>query len=148
MDWSSGFGLGTGGVFDSVGGSLASNPFGGASGLNVGGFSGAAPGYGGAFGGMGGAMSLLGGANAFMGGLQQANLNRSAQNQFAAQNAMFDASFGQDMFAQNFDRFRSFRDPVVAAQIAVNDPNYRQRRSMENLPNLAGKYGSFGAFVS
>jgi len=109
--------------------------------------SGAATG-GNMFGGMGGAMGLLGGINSVMGGFQQAGLNRSAQNQFAAANAMFDANFGRDMYAQNYDRFRSFQDPVMAAKIAVNDPSYRQRRTLDALPELAGRYGRFGAFVS
>jgi len=124
----------------------AANYFGGSSGLT--GSFGSGSSGGGMFGGMGGAMSFLGGINSVMGGIQQANLNRSAQNQFSAANAMFDANFGRDIFAQNFDRFRSFRDPVIASKIAVNDPNYRQARTMQGLPELAGKYGRFGAFVA
>jgi len=124
----------------------SANYFGGGGDLT--GSIGAGSSGGGMFGGMGGAMSFLGGINSVMGGIQQANLNRSAQNQFSAANAMFDANFGRDIFAQNFDRFRSFRDPVIASKIAVNDPNYRQARTMQGLPELAGKYGRFGAFVA
>lgn len=105
-------------------------------------------GFGDLFGGMGGMMMGLNAANSFMGGMQQAGLNKSAQAALDAQKAMFDAGFGRDVFAQNFDRFRSFNDPVIAAKIAVNTPAYRQSRTMQGLPELAGKYGRFGAFVS
>jgi hypothetical protein len=132
------FGIDSAGAFAGVGDSLASSP------LSVGGASGG----GGLFGGMGGLMMGLNAANSFMGGMQQGNLNQSAQAALDAQTAMFDAGFGRDVFAQNFDRFRSFNDPVIAAKIAVNTPAYRQSRTMQGLPELAGKYGRFGAFVS
>lgn len=95
----------------------------------------------------GGGLGFLTAANSALTGLQQSNLNTAAQNQFAAQNAMFDADFGKSMVAQNFDRFRSFNDPIRAAQISVNHPDYRRSLNRANLPDLAGKYGSFGAFV-
>lgn len=125
----------------------AANLFGGGGSL-TGSIGAGSSGAGSLFGGMGGAMGFLGGINSVMGGMQQANLNRSAENQFAAANAMFDANFGRDIFAQNFDRFRSFRDPVIAAGISVNDPKYRQASMQQNLPELAGKYGRFGSFVA
>lgn len=151
MDWNSGFSIGSlpgaGGIADN----LIKNPFGGYGGLNVGGFGGNVPSYGGATGAATGAFSpglgFLTAANSVMAGMQQANLNDSLRNQYAAQNAMFDAGFGKEMLAQNFDRFRSFNDPIRAAQIAVNHPDYRRSLTRANLPDLAGKYGSFGAFV-
>lgn len=125
----------------------AANYFGGGS--LAGSFgSGAASNAGSLFGSMGPAMGFLGGANAVMGGIQQANLNKATQNQFDAANAMFGANFGRDILAQNFDRFRSFKDPVIAAGISVNDPRYRQASMKDNLPELAGKFGRFGAFLA
>lgn len=148
MNWNSGFSIGSlpgaGGVADN----LIKNPFGGYGGLNVGGFTGNVPSYGGsAAGGISPGLGFLTAANSALAGLQQSNLNAAAQNQFAAQNAMFDADFGKSMVAQNFDRFRSFNDPIRAAQISVNHPDYRRSLNRANLPDLAGKYGSFGAFV-
>lgn len=95
----------------------------------------------------GGGLGFLTAANSVMAGMQQKQLNTSLQNQYDAQNAMFDAGFGKEMLAQNFDRFRSFNDPIRAAQIAVNNPDYRRSLTRANLPELAGKYGSFGAFA-
>ena len=154
MNWNSGFSIGSLPGLNQAADNLTKNPFGSANVLNIGGFTGQTPGYGGAavseglFGNLGGPMSFLAGSNSFMGGMQQANLNESAQNQFDAANAIYDADFGRDMLAQNFDRFRSFRDPVIAAEIAVNDPSYRQALRMKRLPELAGKYGRTGAFLS
>ncbi len=148
MNWNSGFGVGSGGIFDSVGGNLTQNPFGGYGGLNVGGFGGSAPSYGGASstGGFSPGMGFLTAANSAIAGMQQANLNTAAQNQFAAQNAMFGANFGKDILAQNWDRSRSLQDPIRAAQIATDIGPYRRSLTRANLPDLAGKYGSFGAF--
>ena len=151
MNWSSGFGIDKTGVFGGVGSNLTQNPFGGYGGLNVGGFGGAAPSYGGnvapgAFGNMGGAMMGLGAMQSFANAVEQKNLNASAAQQFAAQNAMFGANFGKDIFAQNFDRFRSLNDPIRAGQIATEVGPYRRSLTRANLPDLAGKYGSFGAF--
>ena len=154
MDWNSGFSIGSlpgaGGIADN----LIKNPFGGYSGLNVGGFTGSVPSYGGGGGGFGsflsggGGLGLLTAANSFLAGRQQQNLNASAQNAFSAQNAMFDANVGKDIYAQTFDRFRSLNDPIRAAQISVNHPDYRRAATKSLLPELAGKYGSFGAFVA
>lgn len=147
MNWNSGFSVGANGIADD----LIKSPFGGYGGLNIGGFTGQAPSYGAGTGSLAGALSpglgFLTAAGSAMSGMQQSNLNAAAQNQFAAQNAMFDANFGKDIFAQNFDRFRSFNDPIRAAQIAVNNPDYRRSLTRPNLPELAGKYGSFGAFA-
>lgn len=125
----------------------AANYFGGGGSL-TGSFGSGSVDTGSLFSGMGPAMSFLGGINSVLGGVQQANLNRSAENQFSAANAMFGANLGRDIWAQNFDRFRSFRDPVVAAGISVNDPQYRQAGMKQNLPELAGRYGRFGSFVA
>ena len=151
MNWNSGFSVGSlpgaGGIADD----LIKNPIGGYGGLNVGGFTGSVPSYGSlagvATGALNPSMGFLTAANSFTSGVEQANLKTAAQNQFAAQNAMFDAGFGKEMLAQNFDRFRSFNDPIRAAQIAVNHPDYRRSLTRANLPDLAGKYGSFGAFA-
>jgi hypothetical protein len=148
MNWNSGFGVGNNGVFGAIGANLEKNPFGGYGGLNVGGFTGSAPSYGGASstGGFSPGMGFLTAANSAIAGMQQANLNTAAQNQFAAQNAMFGANFGKDILAQNWDRSRSLQDPIRAAQIATDVGPYRRSLTRANLPDLAGKYGSFGAF--
>jgi len=149
MNWNSGFSVGGIGIGDD----LIKNPLGGFGGLNIGGFSGNVPSYGagGTAGPLAGAFSpnlgFLTAAGGALAGRQAANLNAAAQNNFLAQNAMFDANFGKDFLAQNVDRFRSFSDPVRAAQISVNSSPYRQSLNRANLPELAGKYGSFGAFA-
>jgi len=145
MDWNSGFGIGAGGIFDKVGENLGTTPFGGYGGLSVGGSLGGAAG---AAGGISPGLGFLTAANSALAGMQQSNLNRSAANNFAAQNALFDANFGKDLYGFNMDRFRSLNDPIRAAQIAANVPGYRQGQLRTNLPELAGRYGSFGAFVS
>ncbi|NBX49720.1 hypothetical protein EBT25_07225 [bacterium] len=151
MNWSSGFGIDTTGAFGQVGSNLANSPFGGYGGLNVGGFGGAAPSYGGnvatgAFGNMGGMMMGLNAAQSFANAIEQKNLNAAAENQFAAQNAMFDAGVGKDILAQNWDQSRSLLGPIRGAQVANNIGPYRLSLAKANLPDLAGKYGSFGAF--
>jgi hypothetical protein len=150
MDWNSGWGIGTGGIYDQVGGNLATSPFGGYGGLSVGGSLGSSLGssLGGAAGGISPGLGFLTAANSALAGMQQSNLNQAAANNFAAQNAMFDANFGKDIYATSMDRFRSLNDPIRAGQIAANVPGYRQGQLRTNLPELAGKYGSFGAFVS
>lgn len=151
MNWSSGFGIDTTGAFGQVGSNLANSPFGGYGGLNVGGFGGAAPSYGGgvasgAFGNMGGLMMGLNAAQSFANAFEQKNLNAAAENQFAAQNAMFDAGVGKDILAQNWDQSRSLLGPIRGAQVATEVGPYRRSLAKANLPDLAGKYGSFGAF--
>lgn len=96
----------------------------------------------------GGGLGFLTAANSALSGLAQANANQSAQNQLAAANAIFDANFGKDIFSSNLDYFRQKEAPAWAAKFAVNDPFYRQQSRMQNMPELAGRYGRFGAFVS
>lgn len=112
---------------------------------------GAMSGGGGGFGNFlsgGGGLGFLTAANSVLSGLGQANARQSAENQLAASNAMFDANFGKDLFASNLDYFRQKDAPAWAAKFSVNDPYYRQQRVMQGLPELAGRYGRFGAFVS
>lgn len=148
MNWNSGFGVDNNGVFGAIGANLGNNPFGGYGGLNVGGFGGSAPSYGGAVstGAFNPGMGFLTAANAALAGVQQKNLDRSLQNQFAAQNAMFDANFGKEFLAQYMDRHRSLNDPIRAAQIATDVGPYRRSLTRANLPDLASRHGSFGAF--
>jgi len=96
----------------------------------------------------GGGLGFLAAANSALSGLAQSNANQSAQNQLAAANAVFDANFGKDLFSSNLDYFRQKEAPAWAAKFSVNDPFYRQQRTMQGLPELAGRYGAFGAFVS
>jgi hypothetical protein len=152
MNWSSGFGIDTTGAFGQVGSNLANSPFGGYGGLNVGGFGGAAPSYGGsvasgAFGNMGGMMMGLNAAQSFANAVEQKNLNAAAENQFAAQNAMFDAGLGKEFLAQYMDRHRSLNDPIRAGQIATDVGPYRRSLTRANLPDLGRTSGSFGAFA-
>jgi hypothetical protein len=115
------------------------------------GAAGALGGGGGGFGSFlsgGGGLGFLTAANAVFSGIGQANAQQSAENQLAAANAMFDANFGKDLFASNMDYFRQKDAPMWAAKASVNDPYMRQQRLMQGLPELAGRYGRFGAFVS
>lgn len=118
----------------------ALNMFGGGAATGSGGF--------GSFLSGGGGLGFLTAANAVMSGLGQANARQSAENQLAASNAMFDANFGKDLFASNLDYFRQKDAPAWAAKFSVNDPYARQQRLMQGLPELAGRYGRFGAFVA
>ena len=127
--------------------SLASNPFGGAS-LNVGGFGSSAPGYSGFGGNMNKAAGILGLANM---GLGMMGMSNTAQSFDAMQNlagTMRDLDFGTNIFAQNKDIFEQKDAPRWAAKFRGNDPFYRQYESRANLPELAGKYGRFGAFIA
>ena len=141
------FGIDNAGAFGGIGDSLASNPFGGAS-LNVGGFGGSAPGYSGFGGNMNKAAGILGLANM---GLGMMGMSNTAQSFDAMQNlagTMRDLDFGTNIFAQNKDIFEQKDAPRWAAKFRVNDPFYRQYESRANLPELAGKYGRFGAFIA
>ena len=141
------FGIDNAGAFGGIGDSLASNPFGGAS-LNVGGFGGSAPGYSGSGGNMNKAAGILGLANM---GLGMMGMSNTAQSFDAMQNlagTMRDLDFGTNIFAQNKDIFEQKDAPRWAAKFRVNDPFYRQYESRANLPELAGKYGRFGAFIA
>ena len=104
--------------------------------------SGGGGGGGGFMSGFGGPMGLLGIANSIIGGIGQRNTAQSAQNQLAASAEMFDANFGRDLFTSNLDYARQMEAPRWQAKFAVNDPSYRQYRTMQNLP-LAGRYGAF-----
>lgn len=115
------------------------------------GAAGALGGGGGGFGSFlsgGGGLGFLTAANSVLSGIGQANARQSAEQQLAAANAMFDANFGKDLFASNMDYFRQKDAPMWAAKASVNDPYMRQQRLMQGLPELAGRYGRFGAFVS
>ena len=141
------FGIDNAGAFGGIGDSLGSNPFGGMS-LNVGGFGGSAPGYGGFGGNMNKAAGILGLANM---GLGMMGMSNTAQSFDAMQNlagTMRDLDLGTNIFAQNKD-IADQKDALRwGSKFRVNDPFYRQLEARTNLPELAGKYGRFGAFVA
>ena len=141
------FGIDNAGAFGGIGDSLASNPFGGAS-LNVGGFGGSAPGYNGFGGNMNKAAGILGLANMGLGMMGMSNTAQSFNSMQNLGGTMRDLDFDTNIFAQNKDIFEQKDAPRWAAKFRVNDPFYRQYESRANLPELAGKYGRFGAFIA
>ena len=141
------FGIDNAGAFGGIGDSLASNPFGGAS-LNVGGFGGSAPGYSGFGGNMNKAAGILGLANMGLGMMGMSNTAQSFNSMQNLGGTMRDLDFDTNIFAQNKDIFEQKDAPRWAAKFRVNDPFYRQYESRANLPELAGKYGRFGAFIA
>ena len=141
------FGIDNAGAFGGIGDSLASNPFGGGS-LNVGGFGGSAPGYSGFGGNMNKAAGILGLANMGLGMMEMSNTADSFNAMQNLAGTMRDLDFGTNIFAQNKDIFEQKDAPRWAAKFRVKDPFYRQYESRANLPELAGKYGRFGAFIA
>jgi hypothetical protein len=141
------FGIDNAGAFGGIGDSLASNSFGGAS-LNVGGFGGSAPGYSGFGGNMNKAAGILGLANMGLGIMGMSNTAQSFNSMQNLGGIMRDLDFDTNIFAQNKDIFEQKDAPRWAAKFRVNDPFYRQYESRANLPELAGKYGRFGAFIA
>lgn len=143
------FGIGTGGVFDTVGGNLSSSPFGG-PGLNVGGFTGQTPQYGGGGGlGMNQAAGILGLANLGFNLTAMSNTANSLQGAYDTAAALADSELGKNLYAQNKDIFEQKDAARWASKFKVNDPFYRQTAMYEN---LAGKYGPnlsrYNAFVA
>lgn len=141
------FGIGTGGIFDTVGGNLSKSPFGGPA-LNVGGFTGQTPQYGGGGLGMNQAAGMLGLANLGLGMMGMSNTANSLQGAYDTAAALADSELGKNLFAQNKDIFEQKDAARWASKFKANDPFYRQTAMYENLPDLAGKYGRFGAFVA
>ena len=115
-----------------------------------GGFTGT-PSTGGGLGGgfnWGQAGGLLGLANMGLGIAGMSNTNRSFEAMQQLGGQMRDIDFGTNLFAQNKDIFEQKDAPRWAAKFRVNDPFYRQYEMKQNLPDLAGRYGRFGAFLS
>ena len=107
----------------------------------------------GAAGGSGGfnwgqAGGLLGLANMGLGMMGMSNTNRSFEQMQQTGGLMRDIDFGTNLFAQNKDIFEQKDAPRWAAKFRVNDPFYRQYEMKQNLPELAGRYGRFGAFLA
>ena len=96
----------------------------------------------------GNAGGMLGLANM---GLGMMGMSNTAQSFDAMQNlagTMRDLDFGTNIFAQNKD-IADQKDALRwGSKFRVNDPFYRQLESRTNLPELAGKYGRFGAFIA
>ena len=143
------FGIDGSGTFGQTGANLSGSPFGGPA-LNIGGFAGANAGYGGMGGGfdLNRASGLLGLANMGLGMMGMSNTNRSFEQMQQTGGLMRDIDFGTNIFAQNKDIFEQKDAPRYAAKLSVNDPSVRQFYTQRNLPELAGRYGRFGAFLA
>jgi hypothetical protein len=59
-----------------------------------------------------------------------------------------DIDFGTDLFAANKDIFEQRDMPRFFDKYRATNPFYRQNQLRQNLPDLAGRYGRFGAFVA
>lgn len=94
------------------------------------------------------ASGLLGLANMGLGIAGMSNTNRSFEAMQQLGGQMRDIDFGTNLFAQNKDIFEQKDAPRWAAKFRVNDPFYRQYEMKQNLPELAGRYGRFGAFLA
>lgn len=129
------------------------------SGLNLapGAFNMASSGFSGGGGGLGG---LLGSLNPMQmaGMLGVGNFGASMMGQEAAgasgqaaldtMATLRDIDFGGDVFATNKEIFEQRDMPRFFDQYRANNPFYRQNQARAALPELAGRYGRFGAFVS
>lgn len=78
----------------------------------------------------------------------QQNANASAQAALNTASTFRDIDFGSNLFAMNKDIFEQKDMPRYFDRYRVNDPFYRQDQLRQNLPELAGRYGRFGAFVA
>lgn len=137
------FGIDTSGAFGGVGGSLASNPFGGAS-LNVGGFTGSTPSYGGGgFGGLGQFAPLLAGKFGSM-LMSNANTAQSAQNAMGTSIGMFDVNQGIAAADRRRATFEDMMAPIRASRIKMN-PEYRRGQVRDTLLRGASPYSAFVA---
>lgn len=137
------YGIDTSGAFGSVGGSLASNPFGGAS-LNVGGFTGATPSYGGGgFGGLGQFAPLLAGKFGSM-LMSNANTAQSAQNAMGTSIGMFDVNQGIAAADRRRATFEDMMAPIRASRIKMN-PEYRRGQVRDTLLSSPGRYSAIMA---
>lgn len=143
------FGIDGSGAFGQTGANLSGSPFGGPA-LNIGGFAGANAGYGGMSGGfdVNRAAGILSLANMGMSMMSQGNTRDSFNQMQRTGGLMRDIDFGTNIFAQNKDIFEQKDAPRYAAKLSVNDPNMRQFYTQRNLPELAGRYGRFGAFLA
>jgi hypothetical protein len=96
----------------------------------------------------GNAGGILGLANMGLGMMGMSNTAQSFNSMQNLGGTMRDLDFDTNIFAQNKDIFEQKDAPRWAAKFRVNDPFYRQYESRANLPELAGKYGRFGAFIA
>ena len=121
------FGVDSTGAFGGIGSSLNQNPFGGFGGLNVGGFTGAAPSYGGGgggFGGLGQFAPLLAGK---FGNMLTSNANtaQSAQSAMNTSIGMFDVNQGVTAANRRQAIYDEMMAPIYASRIKMN-PEYRR----------------------
>jgi hypothetical protein len=78
----------------------------------------------------------------------QQNASASSQAALDTQALLRDIDFGGDLFAANKDIFEQKETPRYFDRYRANDPFYRQNQTRQALPDLAGRYGRFGAFVA
>jgi hypothetical protein len=122
--WSDSFGIDTSGAFGSVGGSLGSNPFGGAGGLGQ-----FAPLIAGRFGSM-----LMG----------NANTAQSAQNAMGTSIGMFDMNQGVAAADRRRAIYEDMMNPIRASRIRMN-PEYRRGQVRDTLLSGPNRYSVFMA---
>ena len=122
--WSDSFGIDTSGAFGSVGGSLGSNPFGGAGGLGQ-----FAPLIAGRFGSM-----LMG----------NANTAQSAQNAMGSSIGMFDVNQGVAAADRRRAIYEDMMNPIRASRIKMN-PEYRRGQVRDTLLSSPGRYSALMA---
>jgi hypothetical protein len=122
--WSDSFGIDTSGAFGSVGGSLGSNPFGGAGGLGQ-----FAPLIAGRFGSM-----LMG----------NANTAQSAQNAMGTSIGMFDMNQGVAAADRRRAIYEDMMSPIRASRIRMN-PEYRRGQVRDTLLSGPNRYSVFMA---
>lgn len=138
------FGVDTAGAFGGVGDALGGGGFtGGFGGLNVGGFTGAAPSYGGGGGGFGGLGALIAGrlGTTLLG---QSNTQASAANAMGTGIGMFDVNAGVTAANRRRSLFDETQAPIIASRIKMN-PDYRRGQLRDTLrnPGIAGRYAAF-----
>lgn len=91
---------------------------------------------------------LLNFANMGLGMVGMSNTANSMNQAQRTAGIFGDIGTGRDYHAAESDLERQMRVAQWTPKFQVNDPFYRQREMQASLPELAGKYGRFGAFVS
>jgi hypothetical protein len=138
------FGVDSTGAFGGIGSSLNQNPLGGFGGLNVGGFTGAAPSYGGGGGGFGGlgqfAPLIAGRFGSMLAG--NANTAQSAQNAMNTSIGMFDVNQGVTASNRRQAIFDEMMAPIQASRIKMN-PEYRRGQLRDTLRDRGTRYSAF-----
>jgi hypothetical protein len=94
---------------------------------------------------LGGALSA---ANLGLGMVGMANTARSQQGAFNTGGIFKDIGLGENLYALNKDISEQRLGQLWKQGFTANNPYYKQNVLSATLPDLAGRYGRFGAFLA